>query len=582
MPRAPGGVNLDSMSFAFMRLSDRSSVLVGIALVLCFVGLTNHGVWLPDEPRVAEIGRAMLASGDLVVPRVGGLPFLEHPPLVWWLMLPTLAALGPSAAAARLPVGVACAAVVLLVADLTRLVAGRKAGGAAALVVATTGGVAWHGHRCVVDPWLMAAVTLGLWSLVRALRPRAGDDHAATPTAAPPRAGWLVLAYVAAGLAFLAKGPVGLVLLGGPGLALVLVLGRLRSFFATPAHLAGAACLVALTLTWPLLLHAHGGEALVGQFLRDTVGRRLADTGDGAPEHSKGIHFYLLHAPLLAFPWTLTLPAVGAWLWSRPLPAGWSRRGLMAIGLALPVGMALLTIPVTKRPIYLLPVLPMLAPLVGAWLIATRDDARALDRAAQASLLVACPLALLGGLGLAWVADAGAPSEKRWVAALEGTFPGWAVAALAAACVAGVVLASMGLRSWRARAPQTGTAALLLVALVALTHHAVVYPALDGARGPKPFASFVRRTCGTAPTFGYMLDETMVALASFEAGVLVQWSWDASDLREFVASRPGGRVILLERIDGLIPDDLRPSLRLRERWVASRRRVYLAYEVPPP
>lgn len=570
----------DASSRAISGRALRPRVLVGVALLLCFVGLTNHGLWIPDEPRVADTGRAMLASGDLVVPRVGGRPFLEYPPLAWWLMLPSLLALGPNAAGARLPVGFACAAAVLLVADLTRLMAGRRAGGAAALVVATTGGVAWYGHRCVVDPWLMAAVTFGLWSLARALRPFPADD--AVPAPGRPRAGWLVLAYVGAGLAFLVKGPVGLVLLGGPGLALVLLLGRPRAFFCTPAHLAGLACLVALTATWPLLLYARGGQELVTRFLMDTAGKRVTDVGDGAPEHDNGFALYFIRGPLLALPWSLTLPAVVAWLRSRPSPAGWSRRGLVAVGVALPVGMTLLTIPASKRAIYLLPLLPTLAPLVGAWLVATRDDPRWLDRATLLALLVACPVLLVGGLALALIVHVGVPAGPQWVRALEGAFPGWALVALVLASLVALGLAGLGLRCWRARSPSTGTLALLGAALVTLTHHAVLYPALDPSRGTGPLASFVRRSCGAAPTFAYMLDETTVALASFEAGVEVEWSWDARELRDFVASRPGGRVILHEPIDGLIPDDVRQALRLRERWVASRRRVYVVYDVPAP
>ena len=48
-----------------------------------FIGISNE-LWTPDEPRDAAIGRAMWESGDWIVPRLNGEPFLEKPPLYWW------------------------------------------------------------------------------------------------------------------------------------------------------------------------------------------------------------------------------------------------------------------------------------------------------------------------------------------------------------------------------------------------------------------------------------------------------------------------------------------------------------------
>ena len=52
---------------------------VVVSCVVSFTGVFDHTVWTPDEPRVAEIGRAMAVSADLVVPTLGGEPFLEKP-----------------------------------------------------------------------------------------------------------------------------------------------------------------------------------------------------------------------------------------------------------------------------------------------------------------------------------------------------------------------------------------------------------------------------------------------------------------------------------------------------------------------
>src|SRR5262245_9137392 len=41
----------------------------------------------PDESRYAEIAREMLQRGELVVPYLQGEPYLDKPPLLYWLVI---------------------------------------------------------------------------------------------------------------------------------------------------------------------------------------------------------------------------------------------------------------------------------------------------------------------------------------------------------------------------------------------------------------------------------------------------------------------------------------------------------------
>ncbi len=62
----------------------RYFVLLLIVVVPLFsIGLSNHGLWSADEPRVAEIGREMALSGNWAVPTLNHKPFLEEPPLYY-------------------------------------------------------------------------------------------------------------------------------------------------------------------------------------------------------------------------------------------------------------------------------------------------------------------------------------------------------------------------------------------------------------------------------------------------------------------------------------------------------------------
>src|SRR5713226_7661556 len=58
-------------------------VILAIALFLFHLG--RYGLWEPDEARYAEIAREMLARGNLLVPHLNYVPYVEKPPLLFWL-----------------------------------------------------------------------------------------------------------------------------------------------------------------------------------------------------------------------------------------------------------------------------------------------------------------------------------------------------------------------------------------------------------------------------------------------------------------------------------------------------------------
>ncbi|HET7650054.1 MAG TPA: hypothetical protein VFL15_05080 [Gammaproteobacteria bacterium] len=67
------------------------------------VSMFNHGPVPSMEPRFAEAVREMLARGEYLVPIKNGVPYIEYPPLYFWLALLGKAAGLPMMAAIRLP-----------------------------------------------------------------------------------------------------------------------------------------------------------------------------------------------------------------------------------------------------------------------------------------------------------------------------------------------------------------------------------------------------------------------------------------------------------------------------------------------
>src|SRR5580658_6119617 len=81
----------------------------------------------PDESRYAQIPREMMERGDLVVPVLQGEPYLDKPPLMYWLIIGSYRLFGVSEWAARLVPILSLHLTVLLVYFLGRRHLGERA-----------------------------------------------------------------------------------------------------------------------------------------------------------------------------------------------------------------------------------------------------------------------------------------------------------------------------------------------------------------------------------------------------------------------------------------------------------------------
>ena len=92
-------------------------VLALMALAFVLPGLAGHDPWKAYDALGIEIAHQMHLSGDWVVPRVAGEPWLEDPPLYHWIALACGKLLGwalPFHAAARLASGLCMLAAAMM------------------------------------------------------------------------------------------------------------------------------------------------------------------------------------------------------------------------------------------------------------------------------------------------------------------------------------------------------------------------------------------------------------------------------------------------------------------------------------
>jgi 4-amino-4-deoxy-L-arabinose transferase-like glycosyltransferase len=294
----------------------------------------------PDEPRYARVAVEMYRSGDLVTPTLQGQPWLEKPPLYYWLAAAAFAVLGETETAARLPSVLATLLLVTATLIVGARLYGPEAGLHAGFAAALAPLIFVYGRAAAMDMLLAATVTGAVALFGLRLLGLAG--RYAVPAA------WGLMA-----LATLAKGPLGFLL---PGLivAAYILATRQWSLLREVLSPAGIAVFVLVAGPWYLLVGADQGRAFVDVFLLNHNLQRFTSTIHRHP----GPFFYYVPVLLLGvFPWTgLTLAGLGL----QPR----ARHDLFVLlWLALPL--LFFSAAGSKLPGYILPALPPLALVTG-------------------------------------------------------------------------------------------------------------------------------------------------------------------------------------------------------------------------
>lgn len=364
---------------SFPRVS-RAREWLGLMLVLLiaaalFLTQLQAPLLEPQEPRYAEISRQMLIERNWLVPTLHSQPYLDKPPLLYWLTMASYQTFGIHDWAARLVPGLAGVLTILVTWLWGRATAGPAVAFWGALILCLSARFVYLGRMLTFDGLLCLEVTGALASA-----------HVALDGPRPRCALWLVSAGIC-GLGLLTKGPVTLALILPP----LLVVGFIDPTRArlTPGLIAGylgTAGLVAAP--WYGLVIGRHPEFAGYFFWTHNVVRFLAPF-----DHEEPMGFYLPGLLLGLLPWSLLIPGSLLWLaqrWRR-LPTG--------VSLFLPAwiwGVLFFSLSGCKRASYILPVVPPLALTLSCYL-AQRAPARLAGWCGGLVLLVG-----LGIVGLAW------------------------------------------------------------------------------------------------------------------------------------------------------------------------------------
>jgi 4-amino-4-deoxy-L-arabinose transferase-like glycosyltransferase len=553
--------------------TGRSSFLVSLflALLLCFAAIGSHSLWSPDEPTGAGVGRAMRDGGDWIVPRLNGEPFLEKPPLYWWSLAASLSLLGISDAAARVPSALFGVLTLMVAWTAGRRLGGPRQGLLAVVVLATTMLFVQNATRVTVDPALMLFVALAHLGFV--LLAELAESRS------PGEARWARLLarsiiVLALSLAFLAKGIVALGLGAGPPVLYLLATRRAR-FLRELLLLAalGIPVFALLVAPWAVALQrAAGWDGLRECLVNNTVSRFVHTDLSRRYGHTEPFWFYLAIAPAWLLPWTLALPAMllggmrdgmRGGIFRRETPGSEGHRLLLATA---GIGLLMLSIPSSKREVYLLPLLPAFAVCVAGWLDGVGDGTRPpgevkpLDRRTLLALggfAAALPLVLgAAALWLAW-----APHVPAGAAALRGALPAAGIAGFGLVSLAAGAGLALGLVRRRASPSVSWIMAALLLLVLGLE------TAVEGFIDPvkrtdeltAALAAYFPGPPGGEPIPGYLppvvSNEAIFGIIGFKLGRTIHPLSTPEEVRAWLAGHPGAPLLVrMEELRRLPPD----------------------------
>ena len=356
---APTAVAVDLSSGNATWMRD-IAILAGFCVILLFFGLSELPFYTRGEPREGLVVWEMYRSGNWILPAVNGdyIPF--KPPLFHWLALLVSYLFGRvDELTLRLPSALLATVGVLVIYRVAARLWGQTAGIVAGLVLITCAEWWRAGTDTQVDMTLAFFISAACLYFDFLYHER---DFGLLKALGLP----LLL-----GLATLAKGPLGLVL---PGIIFFIFLALRRDLaFIQKLHpLTSGIIFLAIAGSWYAAALWQGGPSF---FLRQIVDENFR-TAAGTYGHYQPIYYYLPVFLENTLPWSFFIPCIALFLYQR-------RRRLEQERLLFPIVwlisvLIFFSASLGKRGVYILPLYPAFALLLGAWWQQLEQDASGL------------------------------------------------------------------------------------------------------------------------------------------------------------------------------------------------------------
>ena len=263
----------------------------------------------------AQIARNMLSSGDWVIARLDGVPYIEKSPLIYWMIAWCYRIFGVQDWVARIPVALSAVLLAWVTYRYGRWAFGSRAGYYAGLVIATCAGMYLFTRVLIPDVALTLTTCLSFWAFQRALDPEEPR----------PRL-WAAVLAAALALGVMLKALIALVIVGGGAFVYLLLTKQLfaKETWKRLHVFSGALIFLAIAAPWHIIatlrmppyfdftMHAGPGEYhgffwffFINEHVLRFLNLRYPRDYDTVPRPL----FWLLHLVWL-FPWSVYFPEV--------------------------------------------------------------------------------------------------------------------------------------------------------------------------------------------------------------------------------------------------------------------------------
>ncbi len=272
-----------------LKYATAESLISIFVIALLFFAWGSHLIPITDpvESNYALTAKEMVLSGDWMSPQIYGRFWFDKPIMVYWMIALSYTVFGFTDFASRFPAAICGAMTVTILIWYIRRITKNNVVAVWSGVMLGTSLAFWIiSHAIITDSMLMLFTIPTLLSAYIGLTEN-NKQH-------------MILAYAAAGLACLSKGPVGLVL---PGLLLLFWCGwmRQKEYFFRLFPWQGILAFLITVLPWYGGMYILHGNDFITEFLGlHNIVRATAS------EHPEDNHFYYYFVllPLTLLPWT--------------------------------------------------------------------------------------------------------------------------------------------------------------------------------------------------------------------------------------------------------------------------------------
>jgi 4-amino-4-deoxy-L-arabinose transferase-like glycosyltransferase len=431
-----------------------------LAGLLFFPALGARDFWAPVEPRYAEIVRIMFLNNEWIIPTVNGELYTDKPILYFWLALFSSKLVGAvNEWTVRFPAALGALGVVLTTYALGKNFFSARIGFIAAAVLATSGRVVWEGRWAHVDMVFTFFFALSMHFAARVVL-RHGTDNE------------LFLSYALMALATLTKGLIGVVL---PALILLTFVLVRRDWRILKEARLGWGILIFLVVVAPWFVVVT--VATDGKWFTDFIYLHHIQRYTAGAGHRQPFYYYFKTLAVDFLPWTIfAIPALFTYKLRSKL---FENPTALFFTLWFVVVFVFFTLSDTKRDLYLLPLFPPLALLVGNYIDDLAAGNLAQDRLYRGLSLIFFHALWLGCLAL--------PVVARLI--FKDAF--WPSLPLAFTMACGGFAAAYFVSH---RSPwKVFLATTLTMALAVLTASVWFLPFLERYKSPRPFAVEVKK-----------------------------------------------------------------------------------------